>query len=169
MVADDDARLEFETKRDPISRLPLPAYQGIAIRAHLYGHLLAIHLQLRVRAPGRNPQLHPKLSASGKFQIDADQSIRRIFRICLQLDFGAVAQFQFCRAGLIEVYDHTISISRGGESRDERHTARTTGQTTMSVQRAAVRLFSLHLDVVAPGRAIWTLRAEQLIEHYLLQ
>ena len=83
----------------------------------------------------------------------------------VRADGRLIGQCEAGRTGVIEIDDHAVGIGGPGEGGDERHAARAAREAAMAVERAAVRLLAFHLHVVAPGRAVAALRAEQLVEH----
>ena len=61
---------------------------------------------------------------------------------------------------VVEIDHDSISIGAQREGWDKRDAARPARKAAMAIERSAVRLLALHLDVVTPGGAVWALGAE---------
>ena len=121
-----------------------------------------------MQTPGRNAQLDCERGTGGGFHFDANTFVARVAGFGRE-DYGLVGQVQRSGSGIVEIYDQAIAVGGAGKGGNERDAARSAGQATMPVERAAVRFLAFHLDVIAPSRAITLLCAQQLIEDDVLQ
>ena len=94
---------------------------------------------------------------------NANATIGREAGVYLDHYRRSITQFDVRRPGIEKIDDDTIGIGGDGEGREQRDTARATGEAAVAFEITAVGFLAFHLDVVTPRGAVGFLCAEQLV------